>query len=45
MKKIKIEDFPKNKNNIFELIKNKTKVFMFGAGVISEKTLISLKHE
>ena len=42
MKKIKIEDFPKNKNNIFELIKNKTKVFMFGAGVISEKTLISL---
>lgn len=37
-----ISDFPKNKNHIFELIKNKKEVYLFGAGVICEKTFSSL---
>ena len=44
MKKTSINDFPKNKNNIFELIKNKKEVYFFGAGVICEKTLSSLDN-
>lgn len=44
MKKINISNFPKNKNNIFELLKNKKEIYLFGAGVICEKTLSSLDN-
>ncbi len=37
-----ISSFPKNKNQIFDLIKNKKEIYLFGAGVISEKTSVSL---
>tara|TARA_B100000886_G_C20424250_1_gene493111 strand:+ start:3425 stop:4660 length:1236 start_codon:yes stop_codon:yes gene_type:complete len=41
MKKIEFSDFPKDKNHILTLIKNKKEIYFFGAGVISEKTFAS----